>query len=72
MLSSGKRIKKFVVEIEIGESYFEARRKRGLKGKLKRSRGMQKRLVFRILVLDGKVSIENLIHIDVRRGYNDS
>jgi len=50
--------KKFVGEIELDESYFGARRKRGFKGKLKRGRGTQKQPVFGILVRNGKVYTE--------------
>jgi len=45
-------------EIELDESYFGARRKRGFRGKLKRGRGTQKQPVFGILKRDGRVYTE--------------
>jgi|GEM_PF-1272792 len=53
-----KEFKEFVGEIELDESYFGARRKRGFKGKLKRGRGTQKQPIFGILVRNGKVYTE--------------
>jgi len=50
--------KKMVGEIELDESYFGARRKRGFRGKLKRGRGTQKQPVFGILKRNGKVYTE--------------
>lgn len=45
-------------EIELDESYFGARRKRGFKGKLKRGRGTLKQPVFGILQRNGEVYTE--------------
>jgi len=46
---------KFFGEVEVDESYFGARRKRGFQGKLKRGRGTLKQPVFGVLKRDGKV-----------------
>ena len=45
-------------EVELDESYFGAKRKRGFKGKLKRGRGTQKQPVFGIFKRNGKVYTE--------------
>ena len=45
-------------EIEVDESYFGARRKRGFRGKLKRGRGTLKQPVFGILKRNGRVYTE--------------
>lgn len=48
----------FVGEIELDESYFGARRKRGFRGKLKRGRGTMKQPVFGIFKRNGHVYTE--------------
>ena len=53
-----QEFKKMFGEIELDESYFGARRKRGFRGKLKRGRGTQKQPVFGILKRDGRVYTE--------------
>jgi transposase-like protein len=45
-------------EVELNESYFGAKRKRGFAGKLKRGRGTLKQPVFGILKRNGKVYTE--------------
>ena len=45
-------------EIELDESYFGARRKRGFHGKLKRGRGTMKQPVFGVFERDGRVYTE--------------
>lgn len=42
------KFEKFVGMVELDESYFGARRKRGFHGKLKRGRGTMRQPVFRI------------------------
>jgi transposase-like protein len=53
-----KEFEKLFGEVEIDESYFGARRIRGLKLKLKRGRGTRKQPVFGILKRDGRVYTE--------------
>ncbi len=53
-----KEFEKIFGEAEVDESYFGARRKRGLHGKLKRGRGTQKQPVFGILKRNGHVYTE--------------
>ena len=48
----------FVGEVELDESYFGARRKRGYHGKLKRGRGTKKQPVFGIFERNGRVYTE--------------
>ena len=50
--------KKMIGEIELDESYFGARRKRGFRGKLKRGRGTQKQPVFGVMKRNGRVYTE--------------
>lgn len=53
-----KEFEKMFGEIELDESYFGAKRKRGFHGKLKRGRGTQKQPVFGILKRNGTVYTE--------------
>ena len=53
-----ERFEKFVGKVELDESYFGARRKRGFRGKLKRGRGTQKQPVFGIFLREGEVYTE--------------
>lgn len=50
--------KKFVGKVELDESYFGAKRLRGVRGKLKRGRGTFKQPVFGIFERDGRVYTE--------------
>ena len=58
VLNQQDEFKKFVGLIELDESYFGARRKRGLHGKLKRGRGTYKQPVFGIFERNGRVYTE--------------
>jgi transposase-like protein len=53
-----QEFKKMFGEVELDESYFGAKRKRGFAGKLKRGRGTLKQPVFGILKRNGKVYTE--------------
>ena len=53
-----QEFKKMFREVELDESYFGAKRKRGFAGKLKRGRGTLKQPVFGILKRNGKVYTE--------------
>jgi len=53
-----QEFKKMFGEVELDESYFGARRKRGFTGKLKRGRGTRKQPVFGILKRNGRVYTE--------------
>lgn len=53
-----KEFEKIFGEVELDESYFGARRKRGFRGKLKRGRGTQKQPVFGLLKRNGRVYTE--------------
>lgn len=53
-----KEFERIFGEVEIDESYFGARRKRGYRGKLKRGRGTQKQPVFGIFKRNGSVYTE--------------
>ena len=52
------QFEKFVGHVELDESYFGAKRKRGFHGKLKRGRGTLKQPVFGVFKRDGKVYTE--------------
>ena len=53
-----KEFEKIFGEVELDESYFGAKRKRGFRGKLKRGRGTQKQPVFGLLKRNGHVYTE--------------
>jgi transposase len=53
-----KAFDKIIGKVELDESYFGARRRRGFKGKLKRGRGTQKQPVFGLLKHNGRVYTE--------------
>ncbi len=53
-----KEFERMFGEVEVDESYFGAKRKRGYRGKLKRGRGTQKQPVFGILKRNGNVYTE--------------
>lgn len=53
-----QEFKKMFGEVELDESYFGAKRKRGFAGKLKRGRGTLKQPVFGILKRNGRVYTE--------------
>jgi len=53
-----KEFEKLFGEIELDESYFGAKRKRGFRGKLKRGRGTRKQPVFGLLKRNGRVYTE--------------
>ena len=53
-----KEFEKMFGHVELDESYFGARRKRGYRGKLKRGRGTQKQPVFGILKRNERVYTE--------------
>ena len=53
-----KEFEKIFGEAEVDESYFDAKRVRGYRGKLKRGRGTIKQPVFGILKRDGRVYTE--------------
>ena len=53
-----KEFEKVIGEVELDESYFGARRKRGFKGRLKRGRGTQKQPVFGLMKRNGRVYTE--------------
>jgi len=53
-----KEFERMFGEVEVDESYFGAKRKRGYRGKLKRGRGTQKQPVFGILKRNGSVYTE--------------
>jgi transposase len=53
-----ERCKQFMGEIEVDESYFGAKRVRGIHGKLKRGRGTMKQPVFGIFKRKGQVYTE--------------
>ena len=53
-----QKFEKLFGEVELDESYFGARRKRGYCGKLKRGRGTMKQPVFGIVKRDGRVYTE--------------
>jgi transposase len=52
------QFEKFVGHVELDESYFGAKRKRGFHGKLKRGRGTLKQPVFGVFKRDGRVYTE--------------
>jgi transposase len=52
------QFEKFVGHVELDESYFGVKRKRGFHGKLKRGRGTLKQPVFGVFKRDGKVYTE--------------
>ena len=53
-----REFEKMFGEVELDESYFGGRRKRGFKGKLKRGRGTLKQPVFGLLKRNGRVYTE--------------
>src|SRR3989339_183083 len=53
-----KEFGKLLGEVEMDESYFGARRKRGFKGRLKRGRGTMKQPVFGLFKRNGRVYTE--------------
>ena len=57
-LNQHAEFEKFVGMVELDESYFGARRKRGFHGKLKRGRGTMKQPVFGIFERNGRVYTE--------------
>jgi transposase len=59
-LNQFEESKQFLGEIELDESYFGGRRKRGFHGKLKRGRGTQKKPVFGIFKRDGFLGKEKI------------
>lgn len=53
-----KEFRRLFGEVEVDESYFGARRRRGFRGKLKRGRGTQKQPVFGLFKRNGRVYTE--------------
>jgi len=53
-----KEFDKIIGKVELDESYFGARRRRGFSGKLKRGRGTQKQPVFGLMKRNGRVYTE--------------